>query len=261
MRSGLLIGCALVASTLSGVALAAPSEPAPPPKVAVVASPSRPQTPQNPAKIVRPSMATGKVPVVSSHTARLAAEHDQVKTDATRPIPTKLQIAKHEVLLRNQDINQTRWKMRDEADGLAKKAYAIAHPVVLGHDRWGLVQQEGNATPVQLAQASEVYVAAAQVSVKKAGNFSARVARDNPDPAAKKEAAMDMGLDYRTGARMYRESAKIEDQRANALEQQGKLPEAQLARDKAHNTRFVADRYERLAKEIEERGVPGADPE
>jgi hypothetical protein len=68
-----------------------------------------------------------------------------------------------------------------------------------------------------------------------------------------------MSADHRKSAELYRLGAEVEDRRADALTTSGKRSEAQLARDKAHNIRVVADRLEKAATEIDSKGISGAD--
>ena len=101
-------------------------------------------------------------------------------------------------------------------------------------------------------------MSAAQLLVSKSGNLSQRVARENPDEGAKVDAAKAMVADYRKGAGLYRKSADLEDKRAETLANSGDHVTAQIARDKAHNTRVVADSFDKKAAAIEAKGVPGA---
>ena len=244
----------LIAATFtSGLALATPNE--------APAAPRAP-TPMNADKTIRPmTPAVAKTPTVSVRTAALSEQHDNLAKDPSKPIPSTLRAAKQEVLLRNQDVSNARTAFRQESATVEGQATSMAHPThqVYNRNTGRNDTVERPATPTELAQASETFVSAAQLVVKRSGGLSERVAKENPDTEAKVTSAKEMATDYRKGAALYRESAVAEDRRAEALTAEGKLPEAQIARDKAHNTRTVADRLERQATELESNGIPGAD--
>lgn len=206
-------------------------------------------TAKNPDKIIRSESAgVTKVPTISVKTAQLAEQYEQAKNDTSKPIPSKVRKAKQEVLLRNQEIAKALETFRAESVAIEGAADALAHP-----------KKKKDATPEALSQAAETYVTAAQVLVKKSGKLSERVARENPDQAAKTDSAREMAVDYKKAAGLYRMSADTEDRRADTLAGQGKTPEAQVARDKGQFTRVYASKLDMQASEIEAKGVPGAD--
>lgn len=256
MRTALVSLVVVLSSLTAGVALASPPGAPTPPNADKV---ERPQTP-----------AVAKTPTVSYHTAVQAQRHDQVAQSPGKAIPANLRAAKQQVVARDTSVADARLEFRGESQVLAYRAEQTATPVervttggVQGKD-WDYRGKDGHLykyvapTAGQLAEASETYVSAAQLLVGKSGNLSQRVARENPDEGAKVDAAKAMVEDYKKGAELYRKSADLEDKRAETLTKSGDHVTAQIARDKAHNTRVVADSFDKKAAVIEAKGVPGA---
>jgi hypothetical protein len=238
------------------------------------ASPPGAPTPQNPDKLYRPEPRVIPTPKVMRHTAEQARANDHHIAAREKVIPQTLRTAKAIVVDRDSRIMDARTRLRAESSLLAEQADNMENPVVRaessdynahheliapafrGENGWDY--KPVTPTTKQLAQASETFVSAAQVLVRKASSFNTRVARENPDEGAKVDAARAMVADFRKGAALYRRSAQVEDRRAEELTKAGKVDEAAVARTKAENTRGVADGYDRKALEIEAKGVPGA---
>lgn len=236
---------------------------------AAFASPPGAPTPPNPDKVIRPvTPAVAKTPKVSYETAALAAHKETFPRDPTKRLPVSVLAARQEIQVRDAEVEGARTQFHSESTKLWATASELAHPVrrveVTYPDRRGVMRTKVRNEPLEptveeLAQAAEGFVSAAQVLVNHSAGLSQRVARENPDPGAKKKAAEAMAEDYHQGANMYHFSADAEDHRAKLLASAGRHAEAAAAREKANNTRAVAKFYEKKSAEIAEKGVPGAD--